>query len=41
MALTSQIRDYFGPINAEVIMYVIYAEQVPVSNVDRNIDHHN
>jgi len=41
MSLTFQIRDNVGPINAKAIMYVIYVEEVPGSNVGRNIDHHN
>jgi len=41
MSLTFQIRDYVEPINAKEIMYVIYVEEVPGSNVSRNIGHHN
>jgi len=40
MSLTFQIRDYVGPMNAKAIMYVIYVEEVPGSNLDLNIDHH-
>jgi hypothetical protein len=41
MSLTFQIRDNVCPINAKAIIYVIYVEEVPGSNVGRNIDHHN